>query len=298
MPAKKKTALGRGFESILPTELFDDSFDPTKDQDEKISQLKKLSLDLITPDPDQPRKHFDAEALSVLANSIKKHGVLQPIVVIKKGAKYQIVAGERRWRAAKQAGLKKMPALIRTLTAQAKLELSLIENIQRQDLNIIEVATGYLKLRDQFNMSLSEISKQIGGRSISSISNTLRLLRLPPKVIELLSQNKLTEGQARPLVGLDNKLIAKLVPKIIAEKLSARQVERLASVYRKGGSKPKIKQQPLIKPAMATKLSANFSKKFKTKFQIKNLSNGQAKIEIRLADVDSFNKIKQILEDF
>lgn len=143
---KSKSALGRGFESLLPTELFDEAFDPTSEQDAQMSDLRQLPIDSIEVDQQQPRKTFEEEAMQALADSIKRHGVLQPIVVIKKGEKYRIVAGERRYRASKMAGLKKIPALIRTLSAQNRLELSLIENVQRQDLNVIEVATGYLKI--------------------------------------------------------------------------------------------------------------------------------------------------------
>src|SRR5574344_497427 len=176
-----KRALGRGFESLIPTELFDESFDPTSEQDATLTVYREVQLDQIEPDPDQPRKKFDQESLDELADSIKQHGVLQPIVVTRQQGKkkYQIVAGERRYRAAVQAELATIPALIRSLSNQNKLELSLIENVQRQDLNIIEVATGYVKLRDQFNLTLTEIGKRVGGKTPGTISNTLRLLRLP-----------------------------------------------------------------------------------------------------------------------
>ena len=149
MSAKK--GLGRSFDSLIPTELLDESFDPTSEQDDRVSDLRYIKLSEITPDPDQPRRAFDEVSLDELAASIKEHGVLQPIVVAPDKQGYKIVAGERRFRASQRAGLEKIPALVRTLSSQHKLELSLIENLQRSDLNPLETATAYLKLRDQFN---------------------------------------------------------------------------------------------------------------------------------------------------
>ena len=137
--------LGRGFSSLIPTESFDMQYDPTAKEDSKSSSLEELKLEDIQPDPDQPRRQFDEKELQSLADSIQAMGVIQPIVVIKNGRKYQIVAGERRWRAAKMAGLEKIPAVVRTMTAQNRLEASLIENVQREDLNAIETATAYAK---------------------------------------------------------------------------------------------------------------------------------------------------------
>ena len=145
MVAKKGMGLGRGFESLIPTNLVEDEFDPTRKEDEKMSQLVELDIETVVRDEEQPRKNFTKESLNELAASIKEHGVLQPIVVVKVGKKYHIVAGERRWRASKLAGLEKIPAIVRTLNAQNKLELSIIENAQREDLNPIELATAYAK---------------------------------------------------------------------------------------------------------------------------------------------------------
>ena len=160
MPAKK--GLGRGFDSLIPTELLDESFDPTAEQDERVSDLRYIKLASIMPDPDQPRREFDDDALVELSKSIKEHGVLQPVVVRPHGDGYMIVAGERRFRASKLAKLDRIPALVRTLSGQHRLELSLIENIQRRDLNPLETATAYLKLRDQFNLTLDDIGKRVG----------------------------------------------------------------------------------------------------------------------------------------
>ncbi len=230
MSAMKK-GLGRGFESLIPTDLIDDTFnpnstfDPTAQQDEKVSTEKVLPLSKLQANPDQPRRTFDAEALEELAASIKEHGVLQPIIVTKKGEKYEIVAGERRFRASKLAGLTEIPVIIRSLTDQNQLEISLIENIQRRDLNAVETAVAYVKLRDQFNLTNEKIAQRVH-KSVSSVVNTMRLLKLPKEVVTLLAEGKLSEGQARPLIGQDEAVILEVVPRIVAENWSVRKVEQ------------------------------------------------------------------------
>ena len=174
-----KKGLGRSFDSLIPTDLLDESFDSSVSQDDQTSDLRYLKLSEITADPNQPRRHFDESSIAELTASIAEHGVLQPIVVTVSGKGYQIVAGERRFRAAMSAGLEKIPAIVRTLSDQHRLELSLIENIQRRDLSPIETAVAYAKLRDQFNLTLDEIGDRVGSKSVSAVSNTLRLLKLP-----------------------------------------------------------------------------------------------------------------------
>lgn len=231
MSAAKK-GLGRGFDSLIPTDFLDDSFDTTIKQEEKVSEQKTLPLASLVANPEQPRRHFDSVALQELADSIKEHGVLQPIVVTPKDEGYEIVAGERRFRASKLAGLTEIPVVIRTMSGQKQLEVSLIENIQRRDLNTIETATAYAKLRDQFNLSAEKIAERVH-KSASAVTNTMRLLKLPKEVIVALAEGKLTEGQARPLIGQDEKLISELVPRIVSEEWSARKVEQYMTNSRK-----------------------------------------------------------------
>ena len=233
--------LGRSFESLIPTELIDDEFDPTSAEDKKESQYRELKLEDIIRDEDQPRREFSEEAINALAASIKEHGVLQPIVVTKEDGKYKIVAGERRWRAAKVAGLNKIPAVIRTLDSQNRLELSIIENAQREDLNAIELATAYAKLKSQFNLSAEEIAAKVG-KSEQAIQNTLRLLNLPEDVKKIMVKEKLSEGVMRPLVSQDEKLIKKVLPKIIKEGWTSRKVERYFSANKKKSSAALIKK--------------------------------------------------------
>lgn len=233
--------LGRSFESLIPTELIDAEFDPTAHEDRKSSQLKELPIDQIVRDENQPRREFDKSALEALAASIKEHGVLQPIVVTKEDGKYKIVAGERRWRASKIAGLTKIPAIIRTLDAQNRLELSIIENAQREDLNAIELATAYAKLQAQFNLSPEDIAAKVG-KSEQTVHNTLRLLTLPDEVKKIMIEEKLTEGVMRPLVSRDPKIIKKVLPRIIKEGWTARKVERYFADTKQKSSAAAIKR--------------------------------------------------------
>jgi len=234
----KKTGLGRGFDSLIPTDVLDESFDPTAGQEDKASDLRHLKIDEIAPNGDQPRRTFDDDALQELAASIKEHGVVQPIVVVPgRGGIYQIVAGERRWRASKLAGLTKIPAIIRTLSDQHKLEIALIENLQRKDLNPLETATAYLKLHTQFNMTYEAIGQRVGGKAVSTISNALRLLHLPESAKDALIAGKISEGHARQVLALDDtKAQEALVRQIIAEGWSVRKAEQFVVGFKKAAS--------------------------------------------------------------
>ena len=248
--------LGRGFESLIPTELIDDEFDPTALEDKKESQLKELKLDDIVRDEDQPRRDFSPEAIEALATSIKEHGVLQPIVVTKEEGKYKIVAGERRWRASKIAGLDKIPAIIRSLDSQNRLELSIIENAQREDLNAIELATAYAKLKNQFNLSAEEIAAKVG-KSEATVQNTIRLLSLPDEAKKIMVKEKLSEGVMRPLVSRDEATIKKVLPKIVKEGWTARKVERYFAETKKKSSTAAMKRDAYRKEEDA--LSAKYN---------------------------------------
>ena len=198
--------LGRGFESLIPTDLVDEEFDLTASEEK--GELKKLKLSDIVPDDEQPRREFDEEALNALATSIKEHGVLQPIVVTREDGKYKIVAGERRWRASKIAGLDKIPAIVRSLDSQNRLD----ENIAAKV-----------------------------GKSEASIIGTLRLLNLPDEAKKIMVKEKLTEGVMRPLVSQDEEIINKVLPKIVEEGWTARRVERYLQDNRKKSSAALLK---------------------------------------------------------
>lgn len=252
--------LGRGFESLIPTELIDEEFDPTATEDKKESKLKELNLDDIIRDEDQPRREFNKEAIEALAASIREHGVLQPIVVTKEEGKYKIVAGERRWRASKIAGLTKIPAIVRTLDSQNRLELSIIENAQREDLNAIELATAYAKLKNQFNLSTEDIAAKVG-KSEQTVQNTLRLLTLPDSAKKIMVKEKLTEGVMRPLVSRDEDTINKVLPKIVKEGWTARKVERYFAEHKQKSSATAIKRGEYMKDENALTAKYNVSVK-------------------------------------
>ncbi|MBR3052082.1 ParB/RepB/Spo0J family partition protein [Candidatus Saccharibacteria bacterium] len=257
--------LGRGFESLIPTDLVDEEFDLTATEDKGSSELKHLKLSEIIPDEEQPRREFSQEALEALAASIKEHGVLQPIVVTMEDGKYKIVAGERRWRASKIAGLDKIPAIVRTLDSQNRLELSIIENAQREDLNAIELATAYAKLQTQFNLTPAEIATKVG-KSEQVVNNTLRLLTLPESAKKIMVKEKLTEGVMRPLVSRDEKTIKKVLPKIVEEGWTARRVERYFAT-----TKPKS-STAAVKSIMQKKLEDSLSDKYDAVVRINGYS--------------------------
>lgn len=287
-----KKGLGRGFDSLIPTDLLDDSFDPTSDEDNKVSVLRMVSIGRIYPDPDQPRKKFDQSGIDELALSIKEHGIIQPLIITPdKDGKYQIVAGERRYRAAKQARLGEVPAIVRSLTGQKKLELSLIENLQRRDLNVMETATAYAKLRDQFNLTLEDIGKRVGGKALSSISNTLRLLKLPDFVKQELADGKITEGQARPLINLEESLQKKILPRIIEEEWSARKIESyIASLKKEKEEKTKNTLTP-----SDTKLTSEIKERIKLPVKIHVDGNGTRQIIISLKNEKDIEKLRDII---
>ena len=239
--------LGRGFEALIPTnDLVDEEFDITAAEDKVGSELKSIKITEIIRDEDQPRREFSKEAIEALAASIKEHGVLQPIVVTKEDGKYKIVAGERRWRASKIAGLKEIPAIVRTLDSQNRIEIAIIENAQREDLNAIELATAYAKLKTQFNLSTEDIAAKVG-KSESSVQNTMRLLTLPDDVKRTMVKEKLTEGVMRPLVSRDEATIKKVLPKIIKEGWTARKVERYFADTKKKSSAALTKNDQMRK---------------------------------------------------
>lgn len=289
-----KKGLGRGFSSLIPTDLIDETLDPTAAQDEKVSKLRELKLDEIEPNPDQPRRTFDEMALEEMAESIKEHGVLQPIVVVPRGNKYQIVAGERRYRASKRAGLETIPVLIRTLSDQHQLEISLIENIQRRDLNVLETATAYLKLRDQFNLTLDEIGARVGGKSVSTISNTLRLLKLPESVRRALHDSRLREGQARPLIGLDEAEIEAVLPRILREEWSARKIEQYIVDLKKSKQDRSEKKNSVHVPQHDT-ATKSLTKRFGTRVQIRSNTRGAGQIVISFKNEGEFERINKLL---
>ena len=230
-PLKKKMGLGRGLDALLGEALRGDSMaaKSNSDMDSRGQGVATLSVIDIRPNPDQPRRHFDDEKLDELAASIAKHGIIQPIIVRPFQGGYQIVAGERRWRAAQRAQLHDIPAIIRSFDDSETLEIALLENIQRQDLNPIEEAEAYKKLTELFGHSASELAELVH-KSRSHVANMMRLLDLPPTLRDLVTEEKLSMGHARALLGSDNAV--QLAMLVIKNGLSVRATEALVQQER------------------------------------------------------------------
>ncbi len=277
-----KKGLGKGLNALFNNEIKDFSSSDT-DTEIKISELE--------PNRNQPRKSFDEEKIELLAESIKEHGLIQPVVVSKnKNGMYTIVAGERRWRAAKKAGLKTIPVSVREYTKKQIAEISLIENLQREDLNAIEEAAGYKSLLDDFNLTQEEVSEIIG-KSRSAVANSLRLLSLDEEIQKLVISGKLSGGHARTLISIpDKEMRLFLAHKIIDEELSVRQAENLAKLMQK---QPKHKSKQKAKSNIQIELealSSKLSEGFGTSVKIKNGSK-KGKIEIEYYSNDDLSRI-------
>ena len=290
----KAKGLGRGFDSLIPTDVLDESFDPTAGSDEQVSELRYIPVKEIKPNPEQPRRDFERVALDELAESIRQHGIIQPIVVAVDGGEYHIVAGERRWRAAQLAGLNKIPALVRTLSNQHKLELALFENLQREDLNPLEIATAYLKLNTQFNMTHEDIAKRAGGKAVSTITNTIRLLRLPEVAKTAMVEGRISEGHARQILALDNEETQQLLlSKIIKEGWSVRKAEQFVIGYKKGELGGKAKAA-----VRSTQTETDFTKSLSRKFGLtvkqKTMASG-GQIIIRYRDEKELSHLTDLL---
>ena len=275
---KIKKGLGRGLSSLIG-----------ETKTEK-STSKILISDLIR-NKYQPRKTFDSENLLELTNSIKERGIIQPIIVRRSEQqknKYEIIAGERRWLAAQKAGLHEVPAVVTEADDLKSLEFAIVENVQRHDLNSIEEAQGYQKLISEFSYDQEKVSKFIG-KSRSHVTNCLRLLSLPEDVIKLIENNKLTQGHAKVLVGLDNALF--IAKKIIEKKLSVRQAESLVKIFK--SQKPRTSQS---KDPNLSQLELSISDKLGLNVLIKNKKNNSGSIIFNYKDLDQLNKIIEVIK--
>ena len=282
MSSGKKKGLGRGLSA-----LFGD--DKPKNKVQEINSINKVSISDLIRNPYQPRQNFSEEKLEELANSIRKNGIIQPIAVreSKKGGseKYEIVAGERRWLAAQKAGLHEIPVTILELSDVESLEVAIVENIQRDDLNPIEEAKGYKRLNEEFNYDHESISKLMS-KSRSHISNSLRLLSLPSDVISMLEEGTLTSGQARPLIGIANA--SAIAEEVAANNYSARKVEYLTR-NKKGKNKEKIVDTNILKAQQ------KIEKILGLKVNIINKKNNSGKISIEYKDLEQFDLISNLL---
>lgn len=278
---------GQGLDALINNQLND-----IKNADSSENGIMEIDIGLIEPNKNQPRKIFDENALWELSNSIKVHGVLQPILLKKTGDRYEIIAGERRWRASKIAGLKKIPAIVKEFSVETSFEISLIENIQREDLNPIEEAESYKKLTEEYGYTQDEIAKNVG-KSRSVVTNTIRLLNLDDRVIDFLREMKITNGHGRALLALsDNDLQFEVAEKIIEENLNVRQVERL--VQELNEPKDEIIIEKEKKASKKTKYFKDIEDKLKNMLGTRvKLSNGKnkGKIEIEYYSEDDLDRL-------
>ena len=277
-PFKSKKGLGRGLSSLIG-------------DSEQIDDKKNISISSLIRNKYQPRKKFDELSLEELTNSIRERGIIQPIIVRPSSyeeGKFEIIAGERRWQAAQYAGLHEVPVIIINADNLKSLEFAIVENVQRKDLNPIEEAEGYKRLIDEFSYDQDKVSNFIG-KSRAHISNCLRLLSLPQEIIELIIDEKITQGHAKILVGLDNALL--LAKKIISKKLSVRQTENLVRMLKSSSNSTSIKKDPNI-----VSLEEELTDKIGMRVFVKNKRNNSGTITLEYKGVDQLDRLVAIIK--
>ena len=293
MPIKKK-GLGKGLDSLIPDNKSMKSVTSEKTVESKEDAAAKsgvqvMKINEVEPNRDQPRKNFDEDALLELSDSIKQFGVLQPLLVRKRKDYYEIIAGERRWRAAKLAGVKEVPVIEKEYTDQEILEIGLIENIQRENLNPIEEAIAYKRLLEEFNLKQDEVAERVS-KSRTAVTNSMRLLKLSDKVQQMIIDDMISTGHARALLAIDDpELQYTLANKIFDEKLSVRETEKLVKEI-KNPKKPKEKK-PVANSFIYQDLEEKMKSVFGTKVSIASNGKGKGKIEIEYYSDDELEHL-------
>lgn len=301
--ATGKKALGKGLDILIPNKISTTTEKKTEAVAEKTVRKpveKKadvyISINKIEPNREQPRKYFNEDSLEELADSIRQFGILQPLLVEKKKDYYEIVAGERRWRAAKKAGLKEVPVILKALTEQQKLEISLIENIQRENLNPIEEAQAFKRLLNEFNLKQDEIAERVS-KSRTAVTNSMRLLKLDEKVQQMVIDDMLSVGHARAILGIeDNEKQYATAQKIFDEKMSVRDTEKLVKQYQNGkNEKPKAKvEKDTQQEAIYEDLQEKLKEILGTKVTINKKDSQKGKIEIEYYSMDELNRLVEL----
>ena len=293
--ATKKSGLGKGLDSLITDKVGKSSVK------EVIKPDTTVDIDKVEPNKEQPRKNFDEDALLELSESIKQFGILQPLLVQDKDTYYEIIAGERRWRAAKLAGLKKVPVIIKKLTDQEIVEISLIENIQRENLNPIEEAIAYKRLLTEFNLKQDEVAERVS-KSRTAVTNSMRLLKLNEKVQQMLVDEMLTTGHARALLGIEDQEEQYVIAqKIFDEKMSVRDIEKLVKKLQKEKSeKEKTVKQPVETNEQMQAIYHDLEEKMKTIFGTKVTINSKdmkkGKIEIEYYSSDELDHLMDLIQ--
>lgn len=291
--------LGKGLDALIPSGLGVDT-NPKKAETKKEEQTESSSetlvkITMVEPNRDQPRKNFDEDALQELADSIKQFGLLQPILVQQRDGYYEIVAGERRWRAAKLAGLKEVPVIIRNLTEQEIVEISLIENIQRENLNPIEEAQAYKKLLTEFNLKQDEVAERVS-KSRAAVTNSMRLLKLSEEVQQMVISDMISTGHARALLAIeDADEQYALAQRIFDEKLSVRDIEKLVKSIGKPAKEKKEKEKNESLEAVYQDIQEKLKQRLGTKVAVSGKGDGAGKIEIEFYSHDDLERILDTL---
>lgn len=290
-----KRGLGKGLDSLIPTnvmmesEVKNSTVSTASSAEEGKDGTLMVKLSKVEPNREQPRKNFDEDSLQELAESLKQFGMLQPILVQNRGDYYEIIAGERRWRAAKIAGLKEVPVIVRELTDQEIVEISLIENIQREDLNPIEEAQAYKRLLTEFHLKQDEVAERVS-KSRTAVTNSMRLLKLCDEVQKMVVVDMISTGHARALISIEDPEEQYLIAqKIFDEKLSVREVEKLVKDLHKPPKPPKEENKTL--QAIYQEISERLKQSLSTKVSVSAKQNGAGKIEIEFYNHEDLERL-------
>ena len=303
MAVRKTGGLGRGLDALIPAKASVEKEAVKQPQAEikaekktvPVTAEKKVKISSVEPNRSQPRKHFDEDALLELAESIKQYGVLQPLLVSDKKGYYEIIAGERRWRAAKIAGLKEIPVIVKEFTEQEVVEISLIENIQREDLNPIEEAMAYKRLLDEFHLKQDEIAERVS-KSRTAVTNSMRLLKLDEKVQQMLIDEMISAGHARAILALpDKEKQASVAARVFDEKMSVRETEKLVKTLMEP-PREKTVERNTTEDAVYESLEEKMKAIIGTKVVINRRKNNKGKIEIEYYSRDELERIIELFE--
>ncbi|MDO4303898.1 MAG: ParB/RepB/Spo0J family partition protein [Bacillota bacterium] len=291
--------LGKGLDALIPSGLGEKTVSSGKTKQEKSTEKQSgetiVNITKVEPNREQPRKNFDEDALEELAESIKQFGLLQPILVQDRKSYYEIIAGERRWRAAKKAGLKEVPVIIKNLTEQEIVEISLIENIQREDLNPIEEAQAYKRLLTEFNLKQDEVAERVA-KSRTAVTNSMRLLKLCDNVQQMIIDGMISTGHARALISIDDPEQQYVIAQqIFDEKLSVRDVEKLVKNLNKPAKIKKTVITDKSLEAVYQDIEENLKQKLSTKVSITSKGNGAGKLEIEFYSHEDLEKLMDLL---
>lgn len=297
MPGKK-SGLGKGLDSLIPNKKNDISASKVEKKQEKENDSPKsgeimVRINEVEPNRDQPRKDFDEDALMELADSIRQFGILQPLLVQKKKNYYEIIAGERRWRAAKLAGIKEVPIIVKDYTAQEIVEISLIENIQRENLNPIEEAMAFKRLLQEFQLKQDEVAERVS-KSRTAVTNSMRLLKLSPRVQQMIIDDMISTGHARALLAIDDEEQQFILAnKIFDEKLSVRETEKLVKALK--NPKKEVKKEKQEQMFIYENIEEQIKNIMGTKVSVNQKANGKGKIEIEYYSEEELERIYDLL---